>query len=67
MKVGTKWDLGGTSEDAKALDFTDGKGSDAHVNGVDVTLKEEEVSTSLEYHAWRFLVRYNCYFVLRVW
>lgn len=53
VKVGTKWDLAGTSEDAKALDFTDGKGSDAHVNGVDVTLKEEEVSayvfkTSLE-------------------
>ena len=41
--MGTKWDLGGTAEDAKALDFTDGKGDDLGVNGVGVSLKDEEV------------------------
>lgn len=38
-KVGTKWDLGGTAEDAKVLDFTDSKGD---MNGVEVSLKDEE-------------------------
>ncbi|KAL4228445.1 hypothetical protein ACF0H5_011491 [Mactra antiquata] len=43
-KVGTKWDLGGTAEDAKVLDFTDSKSKgDLSTNGVDVSLKDEEI------------------------
>lgn len=40
-KVGTKWELGGTSKDAETLDFTPDKGAGA-VNG-EINLKSEEM------------------------
>ncbi|XP_060599064.1 LOW QUALITY PROTEIN: signal recognition particle receptor subunit alpha-like [Ruditapes philippinarum] len=43
VKVGTKWVLGGTSEDAKELDYTDGTADNLDVNGVGVSLKNEEL------------------------